>query len=264
MTAPIITLLTDFGLEDTYVASMKGVLLGICPDARLVDVSHLVPPQDVCAGAFLLTSVYRDFPAGTIHLAVVDPEVGTDRRGLVVGADHQLFVGPDNGLFSWIWREAKAREAYSLERPDFWRREVSTTFHGRDVFAPVAAHLGRGVPAQAFGPRCTPHLAPWTDPVATEDEITGQVIHIDRFGNAVTNITRQALERLGPPFGLEVSVREVTLLSIVATYADRSIGSPAALIGSTERLEIAVNQGHAARALGLHRGDPVTVRAGRQ
>lgn len=263
MTAPIITLLTDFGLEDTYVASMKGVILGICPDARLVDVSHLVPPQDVCTGAFLLMSVHRDFPSGTIHLAVVDPEVGTDRLGLVVKADQHLFVGPDNGLFSWVWDKAKVREAYSLERPDFWRHEVSTTFHGRDLFAPVAAHLGRGVPAQAFGPPCTPRLAPWTDPVATEDGITGQVIHIDRFGNAVTNITRQVIERLGPPSRLAVSIRELTLLPIVATYADRSVGSPVALIGSMERLEIAINQGHAARTFGLLRGEPVSVKTAR-
>lgn len=259
MTAPIITLLTDFGLEDTYVASMKGVILGICPDARLVDVSHLVPPQDICTGAFLLVSVFNDFPAGTIHLAVVDPEVGTDRRGLIVQADQHLFVGPDNGLFSWIWREAGSCEAYRLERPGFWRPQVSKTFHGRDIFAPVAAHLGMGVPAQAFGPPCTPRLAAWTEPVEAEGRIMGEVIHIDHFGNAVTNITRKVLLRLAEPSRLEVCVGELSPCPLVATYADQRIGSSVALVGSSKRLEIAVNQGHAARVCGLRRGDPVSV-----
>ena len=226
MTAPIITLLSDFGLEDTYVASMKGVILGICPEARLVDVSHLVPPQDVCTGAFLLASVYKDFPPETIHLAVVDPEVGTDRRGLVIKADRHLFVGPDNGLFSWILREAAAWEAYSLERPDFWRPRSSKTFHGRDIFAPVAAHLGRGTPAQAFGPPCIPRPAAWTDPIETEHEILGMIIHIDHFGNAVTNITAEALDRLAQRSRLAVRIAGMTLSPIVATYA--MTGKPAA------------------------------------
>lgn len=259
MTAPIITLLSDFGLEDTYVASMKGVILAICPDARLVDVSHLVSPQDVCAGAFLLVSAYKDFPAGTIHLAVVDPEVGTNRRGLVIRADQHLFVGPDNGLFSWIWREANTQEAYSLERPEFWRNPVSKTFHGRDIFAPIAAHLGRGVPAEAFGPPCTPRLAEWAAPVESEHEILGEVIHIDHFGNAVTNITGEALDRLAPRSRMAVRMAARTLCPIVATYGDQEPGSLIALIGSSNRLEIAVAQGHAAREHGLRRSVPVSV-----
>ena len=259
MTAPIITLLTDFGLEDAYVASMKGVILGICPDARLVDVSHLVPPQNVCAGAFLLASAYQHFPSGTVHLAVVDPEVGTNRRGLVIRADRHFFVGPDNGLFSWIWREAGTCEAYSLERSDFWRPVVSKTFHGRDIFAPAAAHLGMGVPVQAFGPPCAPRLAAWTDPVEAEHEIIGEIIHIDHFGNAVTNITREALDRLALRPQLAVRIAGLTLSPIVDTYADEETGSLVALIGSANRLEIAVNQGHAAREYGLRRGDPVGV-----
>jgi S-adenosyl-L-methionine hydrolase (adenosine-forming) len=264
MTAPIITLLTDFGLEDTYVASMKGVILGICPDARLVDVCHLVPPQDVRTGAFLLASVYKDFPPGTIHLAVVDPEVGTDRRGLLLKADRYLLVGPDNGIFSWIWRAATAREAYSLEHPDFWRNPVSKTFHGRDIFAPVGAHLGMGVPARAFGPPCTPCLAAWTDPLETEYEILGEVIHIDHFGNAVTNITIEALDRLAPRSRLAVRIAGLTLSPILDTYGDQEAGKPVTLIGSSNRLEIAVNQGHAARERGFRGGDPVSIRVRRE
>jgi S-adenosyl-L-methionine hydrolase (adenosine-forming) len=259
MTAPIITLLSDFGLEDPYVASMKGVILGICPDARLVDVSHLVPPQDVCTGAFLLSSVYRDFSPETIHLAVVDPEVGTDRRGLVIKADRHLFVGPDNGLFSWILREATAWEAYSLEHSGFWRTPVSKTFHGRDIFAPVAAYLGRGTSAQAFGPPCTPRLAAWADEIETEHEILGMIIHIDHFGNAITNITGEALDRLAHRSRLAVRIAGMTLWPISATYGDREPGSLVALIGSSNRLEIAVTQGHAAGDRGICRGDPVSV-----
>jgi S-adenosyl-L-methionine hydrolase (adenosine-forming) len=259
MTVPIITLLTDFGLEDTYVASMKGVILEGCPNARLVDVSHLVPPQDVCAGAYLLASCYRDFPPGTIHLAVVDPGVGTDRRGLVLKADHYYFVGPDNGLFSWVLHEAAVWEAYSLERTEFWRATVSKTFHGRDIFAPVAAHLGMGVPVQAFGPPCTPKLAPWTDATQTGAEILGQIIHIDHFGNAVTNVTRTTLERFASPSSLAVGIGGLTLVPIVETYGDQETGRVVALIGSSNRLEIAVNQGHAAKTCGIRRGDPVSV-----
>ena len=259
MTAPIITLLTDFGLEDTYVASMKGVILGSCPNARLIDVSHLIPPQDVRTGALLLASVYRDFPPGTIHLAVVDPGVGTDRRGLVLKADHYYFVGPDNGLFSWVLHEATVWEAYHLERPEFWRAAVSKTFHGRDIFAPVAAHLGMGVPVQAFGPLCKPQLAPWTDAAQTRAEILGQIIHIDHFGNAVTNVTRTALERLASPSSLAVRIGGLTLAPIVETYGDQETGRVVALIGSSNRPEIAINQGHAAKTCGLRRGDPVSV-----
>lgn len=259
MKKPIIALLTDFGLGDTYVASMKGVILGICPHACLVDVCHLVPPQDVGSGAFLLASVWRDFPVGTIHLAVVDPGVGTERPGLVLGADGYLFVGPDNGLFSWIWREAKVREAYRLERSDLWRTPLSRTFHGRDIFAPAAAHLSRGMPAAAFGPPCTPHLAAWTDPVEMEHEIIGQIIHIDHFGNAVSNIPSEALDRLAPRSQLSVRVAGLTLFPIMDTYAHGEPGCPIALIGSSNRLEIAVNRGHAARSHGLRQGDPIRV-----
>lgn len=260
MTGPIITLLTDFGLEDTYVASMKGVILGLCPTARLIDISHLVAPQDVRAGAFLLAECYRDFPPGTIHLAVVDPGVGTDRHGLVLQADHYCFVGPDNGLFSWVLRGAVAWEAYSLERSEFWRASVSKTFHGRDIFAPVAAHLGKGVPARTFGPPRRPLLAPWTDAIQTGTELLGEIIHIDHFGNAVTNVTRATLERFGSPSSLAVSVGGLTLGPIADTYGDaEESGRAVALIGSGHRLEIAVNRGHAARMCGLRRGDPVRI-----
>jgi len=259
MTAPIITLLTDFGLGDTYVASMKGVILNICPDARLVDLSHLVPPQDVRAGAFLLVSASRDFPAGTIHLAVIDPGVGTDRRGLVIRADDYFFVGPDNGLFSLALREASGWEAFSLERPVYWRTTISKTFHGRDIFAPTAAHLAMGVPAEALGPPCIPEIASWADVVHKEEELLGEIIHIDHFGNAVTNVNRATLERFASGPRVTVRIGGLTLSAMVDTYGDLEAGNLIALIGSSNFLEIAITQGNAAKTCGLRRGDPVCI-----
>ncbi len=259
MNVPIITLLTDFGLEDTYVASMKGVILGISPPSRLVDISHLVPPQDVRAGAFLLASVFRSFPAGTIHLVVVDPGVGTDRLGLVIKTNEYFFVGPDNGLFSWVLREERGWEAYSLEHPGYRLSSVSSTFHGRDIFAPAAAHLAKGVPAEAMGPRCTPHSGSWAEPIIRDEEVLGEIIHIDHFGNAVTNVSREMIEPFAPLPCLRVRVGDLTIPRIVTTYGDQGKGETVALIGSTNHLEIAVNQGNAAKSLSLCRGVPVSI-----
>ena len=259
MTAPIITLLTDFGLEDAYVASMKGVILEICPDARLIDISHLVPPQDVRTGAYLLASTASDFPPGTIHLAVIDPGVGTERRGLSIRADDRFFVGPDNGLFSWVLRQASTWEAFCLENPAYWRPTVSKTFHGRDIFAPVAAHLARGLPAPALGPPCTPQRASWAKVVETGEEILGEIIHIDHFGNAVTNVSREVLNRFASGSRTVVRIGAFNISPIVGTYSDQDPGKVMALIGSSGRLEIAVNRGNAARHYDLRRADPVRI-----
>jgi S-adenosylmethionine hydrolase len=259
MSAPIITLLTDFGLEDSYVASMKGVILEICPDARLVDISHLVPPQDVRTGAFLLASVYHDFPSGTVHLAVIDPGVGTDRRGLVIKMNRGFLVGPDNGLFSLVLREESGWDAYRLERPAYWRAAVSKTFHGRDIFAPAAAHLAMGIPAPALGSPCTPQMTSWAEALETSEEIQGEVIHIDHFGNAVTNVSREALERFSSGYRVEVRIGGLTISEFVGTYGDEEVGRVIALIGSSKHLEIAVSQGNAAKNCGLRRGDLVHV-----
>jgi S-adenosyl-L-methionine hydrolase (adenosine-forming) len=259
MAAPIITLLTDFGMKDTYVASMKGVILEICPDACLVDISHLVPPQDVRTGAFMLASVYRDFPSGAVHLAVIDPGVGSNRRGLAIRMSHGCLVGPDNGLFSLLLREESPWEAHHLEHPAYWRATVCKTFHGRDIFAPAAAHLAMGIPAQALGPLCTPQLASWADVVETGEEILGEVIHIDHFGNAISNVSRHVLERFSSGYQVAVRIGDLTLPEIVGTYGDGERGQAIALIGSAKYLEIAVNQGHAAKRCGLRRGDRVSV-----
>jgi len=255
----IVTLMTDFGLADGYVASMKGVILGIFPAAVLVDVTHLAPPQDVCVGAFLLATVYRYFPAGTVHLAVVDPGVGTQRRGLLVKTADYYFVGPDNGLFSWVLQDESGWQAYSLDNPRYWRSEVSSTFHGRDIFAPVAGHLLCGVPAEAFGAACTPISAEWSKVGRSENRLSGRVIHVDHFGNIITSLRGRDVQRLigGQSFLLSIGRHSVT--RFITTYAEAEADEPAALVGSAGFLEIAVNRGNAADLLQVKPGETVVL-----
>jgi hypothetical protein len=255
--APIITLLTDFGLQDGYVASLKGVILGICPTARLVDITHQVPAQNVSAAAYLLAGTCRDFPAGTIHLAVVDPGVGTPRRALAIRTSRYFFVGPDNGLFAWVLQDQTEVQSISLENPRFWRSTVSSTFHGRDLFAPVAAHLARGTALEEFGPPCGPLTLPCRSARRDPHGLHGEIIYIDHFGNAISNITRQDLaagEALGK---CSVQVAEQHLVPLVNTYAEAAPGTAVALIGSGGHLEIAVNRGDAAERLGLRPGSRI-------
>jgi S-adenosylmethionine hydrolase len=257
--ARIITLLTDFGLQDGYVASLKGVILGICPEARLVDISHLVRPQDVRSGAFLLATAYRDFPPGTIHLAIVDPGVGTERRGLVLRTPQYFLVGPDNGLFSWVCRKEPEWEARALESSQYWRWPVSPTFHGRDVFAPVAAHLASGVPMEELGPPWEPHIAGWTTMVWSERSLRGEVIHVDHFGNIITNLDERTVEGFGPSEELVIEVQGTRIHGLRTTYGDQPRGTLMALIGSHGYLEIAANQQQAGKLLGIQAGTPVRV-----
>jgi S-adenosylmethionine hydrolase len=256
---PIITLLTDFGLEDHYAASVKGVALSICQNARLVDVTHLIPPQDVRAGAFVLGAAYASFPIGSVHLAVVDPGVGTSRRALAVSAHGHFFIGPDNGIFAWVLEGAPDYRAVSLENREYWRSRVSATFHGRDIFGPVAAHLASGVPLEALGLPCTPSEPPWRQrPIIFEDIVEGEVIHVDRFGNAISNIRESDIGAFvsGSRWTVHAAGRRVPL---VFTYGEAETGTPVALIGSCGHLEIAVVCGSAARKLGLRPGDPIQV-----
>jgi S-adenosylmethionine hydrolase len=256
--APIITLLTDFGLQDNYVASVKGIILGICPEARLVDITHLIPPQDIRAAAFVLSCTYADFPEGTIHLAVVDPGVGTSRRALVIESQRRFFIGPDNGLFDAVLSKEASWRAFSIENHEFLRPVVSSTFHGRDVFAPVAAHLAGGVPIHRFGPSCTPAGPGWGQVIDRGETLEGEIIYIDHFGNAISNIEKETLEAFAPRnlWIVRVGVKTVQAADV---YGGKKPGESMALIGSCGHLEIAVNLGHAADVLGIHRGDPVFV-----
>jgi S-adenosyl-L-methionine hydrolase (adenosine-forming) len=245
---PLVTLTTDFGWEDAYVAEMKAVLLRDLPDVRLVDVSHSIPPQDVLAGSVTLERAVRVFAPGTVHLAVVDPGVGSERRLLVVAISGQTVVCPDNGLITWTWRRHRGARAFELS----WRpRDASDTFHGRDVMAPFAARIAGGARWQKY---CGAIGDPQLLDVAPADSVgEAEVIHVDHFGNATTNVPVELIK------GSRCSRIEVRghPVPLRRTYADVSIGEPLALIGSSELLEIAVRNGSAARELGLRIGDRV-------
>lgn len=264
---PVITLLTDFGTRDAYVAAMKGVVLSICPQARIIDITHDVAPQDIVEGAWTLASAAPHFPAGTVHVAVVDPGVGSGRRAIAVRAGRWRFVGPDNGVLSWAVAAACAPEAvraFELKDARWFRDDVSNTFHGRDIFAPVAAYVAAGVRLEDLGPPAPGLVAlPVPTPVATGDELTGEVIHVDRFGNAITNIERGLVEAWRRGRAAEVHAGDVVVGGVRRTYPEAEPGEALALFESTGRLEIAVREGSAARTLGLTRGAEVRLRAPR-
>jgi len=252
----VITLTTDFGTRDTYVAEMKGAILSIIRDVQLVDITHEVAPHDILEGALALEAAAPRFPATTIHVAVVDPGVGTARRGLAVASREQMFVGPDNGLFT-PFLDDRGWRAFELSAAEFRRTEVSRTFHGRDIFAPAAAHLARGVEPERLGPPVTdPIRLAWPEPRIGADRVGGAVVHVDRFGNLVTSIHADAIDPLGAGVMVRVAGKS---LPLVRTYGDLRRRGLGALVGSSNRLEIAVNTGSAAKALGVGRGAPVVV-----
>jgi S-adenosylmethionine hydrolase len=264
MSAPIITFLSDFGLADWFVGVVHGVLHTAAPAAHVVDLSHAVPPGNVARAAFMLEAAAPDFPAGTIHLAVVDPGVGTDRRALAVAAHGQCFVGPDNGLLEWALGDPDAR-VHVLDQPRFFRAPVSRTFHGRDVFAPVAAALANGEPIESLGARIMdPVRLPQHDPSQRGDALVGRVVFIDRFGNALTNLTAAKITAwFGPAAddaGYEVTVLDRHIAGLARSYGDAPVGTLVAILGSSGRLEIAQVGGAASDRLGLGEGDAVTVR----
>ncbi|MBM4442669.1 MAG: SAM-dependent chlorinase/fluorinase [Candidatus Rokubacteria bacterium] len=253
---PVVTLTTDFGLRDPYVAEMKGVMLGLAPELRFVDITHDIASHDVVGGALALEAAVAYFPAGTVHLAVVDPGVGTARRGLVVTTADAAFVAPDNGLLTPLLARGGWR-AFELSAPEFRRPYVSRTFHGRDVFAPAAAHLARGVAPERFGAAVAdPVRVPWPEVHAVGGAVAGAVLHVDRFGNLVTSIAADAVEALGAAVTILIAGRR---LPLVGTYADLPLGAAGGLIGSSNRLEVAVREGSAAAVLKARRGTPVAV-----
>ena len=258
--APIITLTTDFGTRDPFVGAMKGVILGIAPGARLVDLTHEVAPHDVVEGALALEAAVSFFSAGTIHLAVVDPGVGSARRPLAIHAGGQYCVGPDNGLFSFLLGGPWCT-AVCLETPAYRLPRVSRTFHGRDVFAPAAAYVAQGIPLGSFGPPVTdPVLIPWPTARRQGDGLVGEVVHADRFGNLVTSVRAADLEALGPAEALVVEVEGKEVGGIVGCFSDIPHGGAGALVGGSDRLEIAVREGSAAASTGARRGSRISVR----
>jgi S-adenosylmethionine hydrolase len=257
--AAVITLTTDFGARDSYVAEMKAVILGLNPAVHFIDVSHEVAAHDVIEGALAVQAMVAVCPEGTVHVAVVDPGVGTRRRGLVIAAAGQLFVGPDNGLFTPILSDTDW-EAFELRSAEFRRSEVSATFHGRDVFAPAAAHLARGIAPARFGPSVTdPVRLALAAPREVRDGVQGRVIHVDRFGNLVTSIDSETVDRLSRGSGVLTVQIAGRRMPVVRTYGDLSIGGAGALAGSHGRLEVAVREGSAAARLRARPGTAVRL-----
>lgn len=255
----IITLTTDFGNRDHYVSVMKAVMLGIVSDVRFVDVSHEIPPQDVMAGAWVVRNSAMLFPPGTVHLVVVDPGVGTDRTPVAIQIEDQLFVGPDNGIFSLIAEDYEYK-AVSLKNEKYWRENRSNTFHGRDIFAPVAAHLANGIELEKLGTPLEKLVTyRWAIPISDKDGIQGWIVHIDRFGNLVSNIPSTLIEEIIADSKLKIYVGNTILEEIVPTFGSVPDGEPAAYIGSSDKLEIAINKGNAKEMLGVEKGAQVSI-----
>ena len=260
---PVIALLSDFGTRDHYVGTMKAVILGIAPDVTLVDITHDIPPHDVVDGALQLAAAYRYFPVGTIFVAVVDPGVGSARRGLAIDTGDFRFVCPDNGLMTLVLRETPARKTVELTERRYARPTVSRTFEGRDRFAPAAAWLAKGIQLAALGRAVSDPQRLDIPQVSLENgTILGAVLRIDRFGNLVTNIDRKTFEKFGREGGVHIAAGGATVGRLVATYAEIQSGEVCALFGSTDHLELAANSGSAADILGLVRGAPVEIRRG--
>lgn len=259
-TPAIITLTTDFGVGSRYVAAMKGVILSINPCAVLVDLSHNVPPQDVRRAGIVLAETAPYFPAGTIHVVVVDPGVGSGRRIIYARCGQQHVVAPDNGLVSRLADRQPASKMISLDEPRFWLPRVSSTFHGRDIMAPVAARLSLGLNPEELGQPIDDFIyLPEPEVQKVANEITGEVIEVDSFGNLITNITRQLLEGVPTDESVTIECDEHTTQGIFTTYSDQPAMTLVALVGSGDRLELAIVDESAAAMLGISIGMPVKI-----
>ncbi len=262
--AGVITLTTDFGARDAFTASIKGVLLKINPPVQIIDISNEIAPQDVWEAAFTLKSAYSYFPKGTIHLAVVDPGVGSSRRPIIVVTESYYFVGPDNGLFSLVYQEAERLRVHHITSTHYFQPSPGPTFHGRDVFAPVAAWLSKGIPSGNFGEEITDFVKLNVPvPKKSPNGIDGHVVHIDRFGNVITNIAFKDIRELLPEgegtvaLGVNVAGREIRGLK--RFYSEAAAGEASAIINSSGYLEIFMYKQNARSALSIKRGDVVRL-----
>lgn len=260
MGSKLITLLSDFGHKDPFVGIMKGVIFGIDPDARVIDLSHGIPPQDVMAGALVLRHSVPYFPPGTIHVAVVDPGVGTARRPLLIEAENRFFIGPDNGLLSLALEGKASRHIIELANDLYHLKPTSATFHGRDIFAPAAAYLSLGTPPLDFGPaRHDFQSLPWPKVTTSADAIQGEIIYIDGFGNLVTNIEEQALRELRAERPI-FSLGSLSICGLAPHYSGANDRGYLALVNSWGLLEIALYRGSAQFTCGGKIGDKVYIR----
>ena len=260
MTRPIITLMTDFGEGSPYVAQMKAAILAVNSDVTIVDVTHAICPQDIRHGALVLADAWHHFPTGTIHIAVVDPGVGTKRAIICATCNEHRFIAPDNGLLTSVLEAQPAEVIFRLEDEKFWRAEVSPTFHGRDIMAPAAAHLARGVPPSELGPpHETPILIDFPKPIVSDHEIVGEIVAIDSFGNLITNIPT---EWLGGRF-LRATIGTLAIDRFAPFYADLEVGDVAVIPSSTGTLELAERDGSLAARASLQLGARVRIETSR-
>jgi len=260
MPRPVVAILSDFGTRDHYAGTMKAVVLSVCPDATLVDIGHEIPPHDVVAGALELAACYRYFPSGTVFLVVVDPGVGSSRRGIAADTGDFKFVAPDNGVLTAVLRETPPKKVVELTERKYARPTVSRTFEGRDRFAPAAGWLAKGIVLTSLGRSISDYqqLA-LPEPAIDAERVVGEIVRVDRFGNLITNIEHRTVDRLAQQGPIAVSVNGSEVPRLVATYAEAGSGELCALFGSTNHLEIAVNGGSAADMLHLERGAAVTI-----
>jgi S-adenosyl-L-methionine hydrolase (adenosine-forming) len=260
----VISLTTDFGLEDPYVGVMKGVILSVNPEATIVDLSHGIPSHDILAGALTVLSSCEYFPANTIHVTVVDPGVGSERRPILAITEKYAFLGPDNGVFAPVLRRMKPVGILHLTEERYFRSPVSQTFHGRDVFASVAAHLSLGTPPERFG-RTIEDLIPlkWPLPRPIDKQrISGEVLRVDKFGNLITNISAEDLAQSGiSRSSIIIRIGNHAVTRMCLSYAEASPGEPFGIIGSSGLLEISVNQASAARQLGVENSQSLELAA---
>jgi hypothetical protein len=275
--APVIVLLTDFGLDDAYVGVMKGVILRICPQVHLIDLCHTVQPQQIRQAAFLLANAYAYFPKGTIFLVVVDPGVGSSRKAIAVHAGDYTFVAPDNGVLSYTLEKIGEVAVAEISNRDYFRKQVSSTFHGRDIFAPVAAHLASGVSFEALGDALSDMvILPQPVLIVGNGTVTGEVINIDHFGNIITSIghlslnadtcaeldaafVKEVMNIFRIPNACSIRLHKTHIQGLHHTYSDAPLNEAFALINSDGFLEIAVRSGNAARQLDVQIGDPVEI-----
>jgi S-adenosyl-L-methionine hydrolase (adenosine-forming) len=262
----IVALLTDYGQTDWFAGEMKGAMLSIAPDATIVDVTHQIPPGDIRSAAFSLLACYRSFPAGTVFCVVVDPGVGTNRAALAIECKGTTtcrpyrFVGPDNGVLSWILKRECDCSIRSIECPELLPEKISATFHGRDIFGPVAAHLSSGTAFEKIGPEVENMvLLPWPQLIIGKRSITGSIIHIDRFGNAITTIDAESIAALPEPPDKIGLVKFGNSLPMRTYFQEVPTGQGLGYVGSAGYVEIAINNANAAAVLGLHIGDKVEV-----
>lgn len=259
MQAKLITLSTDFGHKDPFVGTMKGVILGVNPNARIVDISHGIPPQDLMAGALVLSSSAPFFPQGTIHVAVVDPGVGGERRPLAIESERSLFVGPDNGILSLSLKGQEIKQIIELSNDTYHLKPTSKTFHGRDIFAPVAAHLSLGVPAQELGNSVKDfNKLAWPEVIKAEGTIRGEVVYVDGFGNLITNIHERNLKTI-PPQNVVVSLGDLAIQGLASNYSHGEQRDYIALINSWGLLEVSLFKGNAQLRCGVKIGQKVRI-----